>query len=130
MHHIVLPIPSGVPLLSVHNAGGGSAVSLDTQHGGEATAAEAPTRWLLTGLLEDSGGVRRLAVVAVHRCGDPEATYLLTGSALYLAGVVLTRAYQVPRKQPGAIMPRAVRPGERCDLGSWQLGLPTSQVAA
>jgi len=51
MHHIVLPIPSGVLLLSVHNASGGSAVSLDTQHGGEATAAEAPTRWLMTGLL-------------------------------------------------------------------------------
>ena len=45
----------------------------------------------------DSGGVRRLAVVAVRRWGDPEATYLLAGSALNLAGVVLTRAYQVPR---------------------------------
>ena len=43
-------------------------------------------------------------VVAVRRIDDPSAVYLLVGSGLYLAGVVLTVAYHVPRNDALALV--------------------------
>ncbi len=58
---------------------------------------QAPTAWFMTALL----GTAALCVVlggwAVFRLGEQRATYLLVGAVLYLAQILLTGTYHVPR---------------------------------
>jgi uncharacterized membrane protein len=56
----------------------------------------APSRWFMTALFGTAAVSIGLAVVALRRPSEPYAVYLLVGSALYLAGIVLTIVYHIP----------------------------------
>lgn len=81
----------------------------------QAINREAPTRWLMTELLGTAALCLALTVVAFLRMGDSVSAYLLTGSALYLAGIVLTRTYHVPRNNELDL----VDPDSRSAAGAW-----------
>lgn len=57
----------------------------------------APSPLFMIALFGTAASAVGLGVVAIQRREDPYSTYLLIGAGLYLAGIVLTIAYHVPR---------------------------------
>jgi uncharacterized membrane protein len=57
----------------------------------------APSPLFMFALFGTAASAVGLGVVAIQRRDDPHSIYLLTGAGLYLAGVVLTIVYHVPR---------------------------------
>ena len=57
----------------------------------------APSPLFMVALFGTAASAVGLGVVALQRREDPYSTYLLIGAGLYLAGVVLTIAYHIPR---------------------------------
>ena len=51
----------------------------------------------MTALFGTAASAVGLGIIAMQRRDGPCSTYLLIGAGLYLAGVVLTLAYHVPR---------------------------------
>jgi uncharacterized membrane protein len=64
----------------------------------------APTPLFMTALFGTAMACVALAALALSRLGEPQALYMLIGSALYLAGIVLTIAYHVPRNNALALL--------------------------
>jgi uncharacterized membrane protein len=60
---------------------------------------QAPTPWFMTLLFGTAAVSVALVVSAAVRWGEPSAPYQLTGALSYLAGIVLTIAYHVPRNE-------------------------------
>jgi uncharacterized membrane protein len=58
---------------------------------------QAPTPWFMTLLFGTAALCLALVVTAIVRWGEPPARYQLAGGLAYLAGIVLTIAYHVPR---------------------------------
>lgn len=63
----------------------------------QAINAAAPSPLFMTALFGTALVCVGLGISAVTRLDEPAAVYQLVGSALYLAGIVLTIAYHVPR---------------------------------
>ncbi len=57
----------------------------------------APSPLFMTALFGTAASAVTLGILAMQRRDDPYSTYLLVGAGLYLAGVVLTIGYHVPR---------------------------------
>jgi uncharacterized membrane protein len=70
----------------------------------QAINKEAPTPWFMTALFGTTLVSVALAALALTQLDEPEAVYLLVGSAVYLAGIVLTIAYHVPRNDALALV--------------------------
>jgi uncharacterized membrane protein len=69
----------------------------------------APTPWFMTALFGTAAVCIALGVLAVRDLGRPGAALRLAGSALYLAGTLLTITYHVPRNDALALVdPTAV----------------------
>jgi uncharacterized membrane protein len=64
----------------------------------------APTPLFMTALFGSAVVCVALAVSALTRLGEPAARYQLAGSAVYLAGVVLTIVYHVPSNDALAVV--------------------------
>jgi uncharacterized membrane protein len=64
----------------------------------------APSPLFMTALFGSAVVCVALAVSALTRLGEPGARYQLAGSAVYLAGVVLTIVYHVPRNDALAVV--------------------------
>jgi uncharacterized membrane protein len=76
---------------------------------------EAPTPWFMTAFFGTAAVCVVAAVVGIGRWSEPWASYLLLGSALYLACIVLTITYHVPRNNALA----RVDPSGADALHSW-----------
>lgn len=73
----------------------------------------APNPLFMTALFGTAAACVPLAVSGVRDAGDPAAKYLLIGSALFVAGVIVTIAYHVPRNVAlAAIDPTGTRSAE------------------
>ena len=57
----------------------------------------APSPLFMIALFGTAASAVGLGVVAIQRREDPYSIYLLIGAGLYLAGVILTIAYHIPR---------------------------------
>jgi uncharacterized membrane protein len=57
----------------------------------------APSPLFMTALFGTAAVSVVVGVMAVGRLDEPSAVYVLVGTGLYLAGIVLTAAYHVPR---------------------------------
>jgi uncharacterized membrane protein len=64
----------------------------------------APSPLFMTALFGSAVVCVALAVSALTRLGEPAARYQLAGSAVYLAGVVLTIVYHVPSNDALAVV--------------------------
>jgi uncharacterized membrane protein len=60
---------------------------------------QAPTPWFMTLLFGTAALCVALIISAAVRWGEPAAPYQLAGALSYLAGIVLTIAYHVPRNE-------------------------------
>jgi uncharacterized membrane protein len=58
---------------------------------------EAPAPLFMIALFGTAASAVGLGVAAIQRREDPYSTYLLIGAGLYLAGIILTIAYHIPR---------------------------------
>lgn len=65
---------------------------------------EAPTPLFMAALFGTAVVCIALAVMAFTRLDEPEAVYLLVGSAVFLAGILLTIVYHVPRNDALALV--------------------------
>jgi uncharacterized membrane protein len=75
----------------------------------------APTPWFMTLLLGTAALCAALVVSAVIRWGEASAPYQLAGGLSYLAAIVLTIAYHVPRNDALA----RVDPGDGGAAAAW-----------
>ena len=74
---------------------------------------EAPTPLFMVPLLGTALVCVGLLVVGLRRLGQPSSICLVIGSALYLAAIVLTAVYHVPRNDALALVdPSAANAGE------------------
>ena len=64
----------------------------------------APSPLLVTALFGTAAVCVAVAISALTRWGEPAARYQLIGSVLYLAAIVLTVAYHVPRNDALALV--------------------------
>jgi uncharacterized membrane protein len=64
----------------------------------------APTPWFMTALFGTAVVCVALVVSAFRRLDEPAAVYQLIGSVLYLAGILLTIVYHVPRNDALALI--------------------------
>lgn len=64
----------------------------------------APTLWFMTALFGTAAVCVALAVSTLGRLGEEPAVWELVGSLLYLATIVLTIAYHVPRNNALALV--------------------------
>jgi uncharacterized membrane protein len=64
----------------------------------------APNPLFMTALFGSAVACLPLTVSAVRSFDDPAAKYVLIGGGLYLAGIVLTVAYHVPRNDALALI--------------------------
>ena len=64
----------------------------------------APNPLFMAALLGTAAACLPLGVSTVRHLDEPANPHLLTGSGLYLAGVVLTVAYHVPRNDAMALL--------------------------
>ncbi len=75
----------------------------------------APTPLFMTAVFGTAVISVILAVQALTRLGQPAAIYLVIGSALFLAAIVLTIVYHVPRNDALAL----IDPGSPGAAGEW-----------
>jgi uncharacterized membrane protein len=64
----------------------------------------APTPWFTLPLFGTALVCAVLVVIALRRTKETPAKYLLVGSALYLAGIVVTIAYHIPKNDDLALV--------------------------
>lgn len=64
----------------------------------------APSAWFMTALFGTALVVVGLAIVALTSSGERYSVYLLIGGGLYLAAIVLTIVYHVPRNDALALV--------------------------